>query len=184
MTERLDPAIKAANKIKFGKIRSDRMKGEGNSFYGKQHSQESIEKNRSAHIGKPSPRKGATLSHESKEKIRAARVGNFCNPREPVLHDGLIRLSNGEIAVVDTPDFTIVNRDLWSVSKCRNVRYAHRTERGKTITMHHAIMGVPEKGLMIDHINGNGLDNRRCNLRIVTNRENCQNKHWRKGKPL
>ena len=69
MTERLDPAIKAANKIKFGKIRSDRMKGEGNSFYGKQHSQESIEKNRSAHIGKPSPRKGATLSHESKEKI-------------------------------------------------------------------------------------------------------------------
>jgi hypothetical protein len=184
MTKRLDPAVKSANKIKFGKIRSDRMKGEGNHFYGNHHSQESIEKNKAAHIGKPSCRKGAIPTEETKEKIRVARVGNFCNPREPVLHEGLIRLSNGEIAIVDISDYANVNRFLWSTSKCRNVKYAHRTDHGKTIMLHHAIMGIPEEGLMIDHINGNGLDNRRCNLRVVTNRENCQNKHWRKGSPI
>jgi len=184
MTKPLDPEVKAANKIKFGKIRSDRMRGNGNHFYGKHHSKESIEKNRAAHIGKPSARKGATHTEESKDKIRAARIGNFGNIRKPVEREGLIRLSNGEVAVVDIEDYPSINEHLWSVTKSRNVKYAHRTVNGKTVTLHHAIMGIPENGLVIDHINGNGLDNRKCNLRIVTNRENCQNKHWRKGSPI
>lgn len=45
---------------------------------------------------------------------------------------------------------------------------------GKKIYLHHFIMGKM-KGFIIDHINRNSLDNRRSNLRFITQRENCTN---------
>ncbi len=46
--------------------------------------------------------------------------------------------------------------------------------------MHAVIVGTP-KGMQTDHINGNGLDNRRENLRVVTHRKNAQNRHTPKS---
>jgi hypothetical protein len=43
-----------------------------------------------------------------------------------------------------------------------------------TLAMHRLIM-APPAGLCVDHINHDGLDNRRCNLRICTQRENSSN---------
>ncbi|MDD3019877.1 MAG: NUMOD3 domain-containing DNA-binding protein [Alphaproteobacteria bacterium] len=186
MTARLDPAVKAANKIKFGKIRSERVKGKGNSFYGKHHTAESIEKNRISHIGLPSPRKGKHHTEESKEKIRLSQLGKpeieriIVQPEDPSIR--YISLTKGLYAIVDAKNYGRINHYLWVTHKSKNTFYAQRAlprENGvqKNEKMHHMIIGYPPKGLMIDHINGNGLDNRECNLRFVTNRENCMNRH-------
>ena len=49
--------------------------------------------------------------------------------------------------------------------------------------MHRVVAGAPE-GLFVDHINHNGLDNRRANLRIVTAKQNSWNTRlgWKQGK--
>ena len=50
----------------------------------------------------------------------------------------------------------------------------------KSVRMHRAVLDVPA-GKFIDHINHNGLDNRKANLRIVTRRENSWNKRKQRG---
>jgi len=190
MTKRLDPDVKATNKIKFGKIRSERVKGVGNPFFGKHHTAEANEKNRNTHIGKPSSRKGATHTPEAKDKLRKSRIGKpkvtrvISTSTDPKVK--LIPLTKGYVAIIDSEDYNRLSKFLWITHKDKKRTYAQRAlpkENGKQRgeTMPHAIMGKPPKGLMIDHINGNGLDNRKCNLRFVTNRQNCMNRHQAKS---
>ena len=50
----------------------------------------------------------------------------------------------------------------------------------KSVRMHRAVLDVPT-GKFIDHINHNGLDNRKANLRVVTRLENTWNKRKQRG---
>jgi hypothetical protein len=62
----------------------------------------------------------------------------------------------------------------------RNLYYFQkRLSNGKLIELHRWILGFPEKGKYIDHINHNTLDNRKENLRIVTNSDNLKNSRLR-----
>jgi len=63
----------------------------------------------------------------------------------------------------------------WYVSNCRGHFYAKRFEDGKVLYMHRLIVGETPRGFDVDHINGNGLDNRRSNLRVVSHSENLAN---------
>jgi len=87
---------------------------------------------------------------------------------------GLIPLTQGKFAIVDAEDYDWLNQYKWYASKCKNTFYACRAEGGKTIRMHREIMQAP-KGLVCNHINHNGLDNRKSNLRLCTNAQNCYN---------
>ncbi len=87
-----------------------------------------------------------------------------------------IPITKGGRALIDDEDFDIISPFRWSY---HGDGYAARGyhENGKLIIlkMHQAILGRQPKGFVIDHINGNKLDNRRCNLRVVTQQQNSFN---------
>jgi len=92
----------------------------------------------------------------------------------------LIPLTQGKFAIVDAEDYDWLSQYKWCAAKDRYTFYAHRGSSGTTVTMHRVIMRAP-KGVMCDHINHNGLDNRKSNLRLCTNAQNQYNKSPKKG---
>ena len=84
------------------------------------------------------------------------------------------------VAIVDDADYDKVGHLKWHSRRAGHTCYAFHNERFKretvVISMHRLLIGSPLIG-EIDHINGNGLDNRRENLRIVTHKQNMHNKH-------
>lgn len=92
-----------------------------------------------------------------------------------------IGLTKGKVAIVDAEDYERINARKWYARTFRNVWYASANGpkvKGKrlcTLHMHHFVL-APQEGMVTDHINGNGLDNRRSNLRLVTKFENAWNK--------
>lgn len=87
-----------------------------------------------------------------------------------------IPITKGQCALIDDADFEIISPFRWCY---HGDGYAARGyhENGKLVIvkMHQAILGKQPEGFVIDHINGNKLDNRRCNLRIVTYQQNAFN---------
>lgn len=86
----------------------------------------------------------------------------------------LIKLSKNKSCIVDPEDFEILNKFPWHLTASG---YAHRWGRKneeKTIYIHRILLNCP-KNMFVDHINRNTLDNRKINLRIVTQRQNVVN---------
>jgi hypothetical protein len=79
-----------------------------------------------------------------------------------------IPLTRGHVAIVDERDFEYVSQYKWL---CTSHGYAGTDIAHKRIYMHRMIMEAPDE-LTVDHINGDGLDNRRVNLRLATKRQN------------
>lgn len=100
-----------------------------------------------------------------------------------------IKLTKGKFALIDDEDFELISQYRWHVAKNTNTYYAHVTIRNKiktTLTMHRLIMDdyFDIESKQIDHINGNGLDNRKSNLRLCNNTQNQQNRKKNKNKKL
>lgn len=91
-----------------------------------------------------------------------------------------VRLSAGYTAIIDASDACMVGNHTWTSIVYPKTVYAKTNipdTNGKisTVRMHRMILGAPS-GMEVDHINGNGLDNRRSNLRLATKAENGRNR--------
>lgn len=92
-----------------------------------------------------------------------------------------IQLTQNKIALVDDEDYEWLNRWKWQSQKYKNgtyratrCKYFPHLKRGRSVYMSREILNAP-KGLCVDHINHNPLDNRRCNLRLCTYSQNGGN---------
>ena len=79
-----------------------------------------------------------------------------------------IKLLHGQECMVDDEDFETYSGLKWSMS---NSGYAQNNKR----YMHRMITSAP-KGMQVDHINGNKLDNQKENLRVCTRSQNTANR--------
>lgn len=96
-----------------------------------------------------------------------------------------IPLTQGYMAMVDDQDYEWLSQYKWRVDIDDRVVYAVRHSAGrhasrKMIRMHQAVLGTA-LGMETDHINGDGLDNRRASLRECSRQENSRNSRSRLG---
>lgn len=98
-----------------------------------------------------------------------------------------VSLTQGKVALVDDEDFERISRLKWCIIRGGgrgNNLYAFRTSWDKSkhrrvgILMHRLILNTRKED-QIDHINGNGLDNQRNNLRLATQQQNMWNRRKR-----
>lgn len=97
----------------------------------------------------------------------------------------VIPLTRGRMAVVDDRDADWLSKWKWCAYPHRRTWYAMRAERiepgrggcARGHLMHRCVLGLKHgDGRLVDHINGDGLDNRRANLRICTSANSSMNR--------
>jgi hypothetical protein len=99
-----------------------------------------------------------------------------------------VPLSRGLFAIVDDEDYSLISQHKWSACKSSHrerfyaICYPKKPAPKRKIAMHRLVMGATDPKIMVDHIDGDGLNNRRSNLRIATNSQNQMNKNgWSKS---
>jgi hypothetical protein len=83
-----------------------------------------------------------------------------------------IALTQGKVAIIDDEDYELVSLSKWHFHKRG---YAVTQRQGRQYRLHQLIIQSRD-GLMVDHINRDKLDNRRCNLRLVDKSVNNRNR--------
>lgn len=95
-------------------------------------------------------------------------------------------MTQGKVAIVDDADYDLVAGHSWHAFRARSSGGGDRwyaacngVKHGRgnsTVFMHRVIMGVVHGGPGVDHVSGDGLDNRRSNLRFATQSQNVMNR--------
>ena len=87
-----------------------------------------------------------------------------------------IALGHGRFALIDDADYLLVASFSWHAKRDHNWYAAHTpSPTASKVFMHRLIVGAA-RGQIVDHINGDTLDNRRANLRIVTAHQSAMNR--------
>jgi hypothetical protein len=85
-----------------------------------------------------------------------------------------IALTKGKFATVDAADYEWLNQFRWHATGTHGRYYAATVINGKSISMHRMIMNPPP-GKVTDHMDGNGMNNSRANMRNCTRQQNRHN---------
>lgn len=97
--------------------------------------------------------------------------------KRPIVNGGITRvpIGWGLFAIIDTSDLPLIRPHKWSVKQSTPTSSVY-AKTGYGHQMHRVIMGVVgRRGVLVDHINGDTLDNRRCNLRLCDATDNVRN---------
>lgn len=93
-----------------------------------------------------------------------------------------IKLTQGKEAIVDDADYVLLSKHKWCALRMGRKWYAVRgiyqpsTRKIKLVQMHRVILGLTDPKIHCDHIDHNGLNNQRTNLRSCTKAQNNKNK--------
>lgn len=87
-------------------------------------------------------------------------------------------LTNGDYTIVDTEDYNVLSKQSWRIMYEEHTAYVRRCSNNPPeIQMHRLILGLDNNDpIKTDHKNGDGLDNRKCNLRLCTVEQNIHNR--------
>ena len=98
------------------------------------------------------------------------------------LQEAIVVLTGGKVALIDYDDMGLVGRHTWHAYQNRDGTWYARTNlpsgsRPASLRMHRLVAGLGSgRDVVVDHINGNGLDNRKANLRVASQSENMMNR--------
>ena len=119
-------------------------------------------------------------------KINDGHVLKYAQFMEAIEPQGAVRIAIHPFCTwIDANDADVFERHSWHLKVNKKSIYVVRTchannDGGRKIALHRSIMGDMD-GLVVDHINGNTLDNRRSNLRHVSTIANAWNKDFPNG---
>jgi len=92
------------------------------------------------------------------------------------------KVTNGWIEI-DAEDIVYVSQYTWSIQNNKDGQYVKRSIGKKSILLHRDLLNNPI-GLEVDHLDHNGLNNKRDNLRVCTSSQNKQNMRVRRDNKL
>ena len=116
--------------------------------------------------------------HETLDFLIAAAREQMANE----LGVSFLPITQGLIALVDTPDMPLTQGHSWYAlrqDRGNKQSYVATWIHGKNVRLSRLLLGAPDD-MVVDHINHNPLDNRRCNIRICTLSENAMGQSKRK----
>lgn len=132
------------------------------------------------HAGEQDPLFWDQTNHQSlcqhhHNRKTATEDSVFAMPKPTPPHP--IRITERLFAVVDQCDAELVRPYTWRLLQKRSgTKYARANIDGRTVLMHRLLLGLAHGDIrQTDHKNGDGLDNRRANLRLATNSTNQAN---------
>ena len=87
-----------------------------------------------------------------------------------------VNLNESNLKVlIDNKDIGLFNQYKWRYYKAGHTNYVVSNIKGKSVYLHRLLMNPP-KDMVVDHIDHNGLNNQRDNLRVVSKSDNQKNK--------
>jgi|WetSurMetagenome_2_1015567.scaffolds.fasta_scaffold55921_5 hypothetical protein len=83
--------------------------------------------------------------------------------------------------IIDSEDWDKIKNYHWCIRRNKNLIYVLTRTKINKFILQRLILNLTNMNFVIDHINHNGLDNRKCNLRICTQSENSKNQKLKKN---